>query len=297
MVQAENAGLYNELKIHGVGLHFVAFDLLPTLMPQYFPPDTDGFKAWLATISRVADSVTGISRTVAEDIRQWVAENGPARTRPLKTGWFHLGADVQNSFPTTGRPENATVVLSTMASAPSFLMVGTLEPRKGYLQVIAAFSLLWARGVDVNLVIAGREGWQGLPDELRRTIPEIMRAMKGHPEFGRRLVWLDGVSDEFLEDVYGSATALIAASMGEGFGLPLIEAAQHGVPLIVRDIPVFREVAGEYACYFNGETPENLANVIIDWLELERQGRVPQSRNMAWQTWRQSAAQLIQSIL
>lgn len=44
-----------------------------------------------------------------------------------------------------------------------------------------------------------------------------------------------------------SSTCLIAASFGEGFGLPLIEAAQHGLPIMARDIAVFREVAKEYA--------------------------------------------------
>ena len=55
-------------------------------------------------------------------------------------------------------------------------MVGTVEPRKGYLQTIDAFSRLWADGIDVNLVIVGTEGWKGLPDEMRRDIPEPLNA-------------------------------------------------------------------------------------------------------------------------
>ena len=61
-------------------------------------------------------------------------------------------------------------------------------------------------------------------------------------EIGNRLFWLEGISDEYLEKIYDAATCLIAASEGEGFGLPLIKVAQHKLPIIARDIPVFREV-------------------------------------------------------
>src|SRR3546814_20205534 len=96
-------------------------------------------------------------------------------------------------------------------------MVGTLEPRKAHAQAIAAFESLWARGTDIALVIVGKLGWRvdGLPDRLRR-----------HPEFGKRLFWLEGISDEFLEQLYARTSFLLGASEGEGFGLPLIEAAR-----------------------------------------------------------------------
>ena len=96
-----------------------------------------------------------------------------------------------------------------------------------------------------------------------------------NPELNQRLFWLNNVSDEFLEMIYGHATALIAASLAEGFGLPLIEAAAHGVPLIVRDIPVFREVAEEHAYYFAGSTAEALADELRHWLGLYEAGNAP----------------------
>jgi len=73
-----------------------------------------------------------------------------------------------------------------------------------------------------------------------------------HPELNKRLFWLNGISDAYLEKVYGACRALIAASVAEGFGLPLIEAAQKGLPVLARDIPVFREVGGTGATYFGG---------------------------------------------
>jgi glycosyltransferase involved in cell wall biosynthesis len=87
-------------------------------------------------------------------------------------------------------------------------------------------------------------------------------------------------------------TALIAASEGEGFGLLLIEAARHGLPIIARDMPVFREVAGEHAFYFSADWPEELADAIQQWLSLYAQGNAPKSEGMRWLTWQQSAKTL-----
>jgi glycosyltransferase involved in cell wall biosynthesis len=184
------------------------------------------------------------------------------------------------------------LVLRHLATRPSFLMVGTIEPRKGYLEIIEAFTQLWEEGVDVNLVIVGSEGWKGLPVEMRRNIPQTVAQLSNHHELGKRLFWLEGISDEYLEKVYVASTCFIAASEGEGFGLPLIEAAQHGVPIIARDIPVFREIAREYAFYFRNTESGVLACVLRDWLELFESGRHPKSNALPRLTWRQSTEAL-----
>ena len=100
-----------------------------------------------------------------------------------------------------------------------------------------------------------------------------------------------------MEKIYAASNCLIAASEGEGFGLPLIEAAQHKLPIIARDIPVFREVAGKHAFYFRGLEPQALTNAVQQWLELDMQGKSPRSDNMPWLTWKQSTAQLMKVVL
>jgi glycosyltransferase involved in cell wall biosynthesis len=165
------------------------------------------------------------------------------------------------------------------------------------LQVLDAFNLLWKDHVDVNLAIVGREGWTDLSDEMRRNIPETMGQIRAHAELSNRLFWFDGISDEYLEMVYAASTCLVAASYGEGFGLPLIEAARHGLPIIARDIPVFREVAGEYAFYVDATTGHGLAHAITAWLKLYREGAHPASEGIRWLTWEQSAARLAERLL
>jgi len=234
---------------------------------------------------------------VADELNVWLRTHGSKREREFRIGWFHLGADVENSAPTRGLPKNAQQTLAQLSARPSFLMVGTIEPRKGYLQSLAAFTQLWQEGVDVNLVVVGKEGWKNLSEDIRRTIPEIANRLRNHPELNKRLFWLEGISDEYLEKVYAASTGLIAASEGEGFGLPLIEAAQHKLPIIARNIPVFREVAGEHAFYFEGMEANDPVAALQIWLKLFHQEKHPKSDAMPCLTWQQSAQQLLRCIV
>ena len=167
-------------------------------------------------------------------------------------------------------------------------MVGTLAPHKGHEQVLSAFDLLWQSGLDCNLVIVGKESWrvQRLTDKLRR-----------HPERDRRLFWVSDAGDGLLAALYRSSSCLIAASVAEGFGLPLIEAARYGLPIIARDIPVFREVAGAHAFFFEDKSAQGLSRAIQEWLHLHASGQVSSSASMPWQTWRDSSSQLLRVLL
>lgn len=272
----------------GVDVNFIVYDLLPILMPDFFPEGVSSLHTrWLEVLAKT-DGALCISRAVADELYEWLGAYGPERQRPYNIGYFHLGADVVNSIPTTGLPDNARQVLDALAGHPTFLTVGTVEPRKGQLQVLKAFELLWNQGTDVNLVIVGKNGWN---------VDKLVEDLRNHPECNKRLFWLEGISDEYLEKVYTASTCLIAGSEGEGFGLPLIEGAQHKLPIIARDIPVFREVAGEHAFYFSGLEPISLADTITEWLKLDKIGGIPKSVNMPWLTWKQSTQHLIDIIL
>jgi glycosyltransferase involved in cell wall biosynthesis len=288
---------YQKWRRVGVLVYFVVYDLLPILRPDVFPEGASSMHAsWLSTVQQ-ADGAVCISRSVADEMAEWLSVYGTARARKFNIGWFHLGADVNNSIPTAGLPKDADKVLTTISSRPTFLMVGTVEPRKGYMQALSAFEKLWAQGVDVNLVIVGYEGWKGLPERQRRTIPLTVYSLLNHPQHNQRLIWLQGISDEYLEGIYASSTCLIAGSEGEGFGLPLIEAAQHKLSIIARDIPVFREVAGQHAFYFSGSSAEDLADGIVEWLRLDKAGLAPKSDNMPWSTWKKSTQNLMDVML
>lgn len=271
----------------GVKIFFVVYDLLPVIMPEAFPDDVEAaHKTWL-DILMTFDAAFCISRTVADELAQYRREHAPQNSESFKIDWFHLGADIDNSLPSYGIPDDAGHVFAELAKRPTFAMIGTIEPRKGHDQTLDAFERLWEKNIDVNLVIVGMEGW---------SVKTLARRMRQHPEANKRLFWLKGASDEYLNEIYAASSCLIAASKGEGFGLPLIESAQHKLPIIARDIPVFREVAGEHAFYFKGNEEPALADAVEEWLELYTQGRALLSDNMPWLTWQESAEQLKQCL-
>jgi len=304
---AQNEGQLLAMRARGVAIYFCMYDVLPMLRPDVFPFGTEQhFGAFLRTVHRVADGVLCISRAVADELAGWIEAEGlaPQRAgRPLQLGWFHLGADIDPGAPGRAPAADApaasttsaasadagtSAALAALAARPTFLMVGTVEPRKGHAQALAAFELLWSQGVDVNLVIAGKQGWMVEP---------LAQRLHGHAERDARLFWLGGVADDVLLALYAGASALLAASEGEGFGLPLIEAARHGIPIVARGLPVFREVAGDHAHYFDGVAACDLARALADWLALWRAGKAPSSAGMPCLSWDASARQAMQAIV
>lgn len=289
ITEAYQQGLFNQLKTNGITTHFVIYDLLPIKIPHCFlEEDIASFIEWLS-VTTTADSVLCISQSVANDYNTWF-NSLPAymKNNEINISYFHLGGDISQSLPSKGLPKNWQQEIENIKSYPCFLMVGTIEPRKGYQQVLKAFELLWKTGTDLNLVIVGKEGWM---------TSNFCESLRTHPEKNHHLFWFDDISDEYLEKLYNSLSCLIAASEDEGFGLPLIEAARHNLPIIARDTPIFREIAGDHAYYFYGFEADKLATKIINWLDIHDNGLHPKSNEIPWMTWTESTSQLKKIIL
>ncbi|MFC6355583.1 glycosyltransferase family 4 protein [Luethyella okanaganae] len=110
-----------------------------------------------------------------------------------------------------------------------------------------------------------------------------------------RLVFHDGASDKEYRGALVSATALVTASLDEGFGIPLVEAMAAGTPVVVSDIPIFREIGADAALYFEAERPEALVATLHELLapgEWERRSRLGLRQSERF-TWRGSAERLL----
>ncbi|WP_413700396.1 glycosyltransferase [Psychromonas sp. KJ10-10] len=204
----------SDLKERGIRSYFVVYDLLPIYHPQYFVQDIqDGFADWLDSVIS-SDGALCISKDVSDKLHEWVKKNNKVTSKDFTYSHFHLGANIEDSVPSTGIPTNADSVKTACSSVETFLMVGTIEPRKGHTIALDAIEALWRNGNNIALIIVGKAGWNNdiLIDRLRN-----------HKELNKRLFWLEGISDEYLDIVYKQASCLIASSEGEGFGLPLIE--------------------------------------------------------------------------
>ncbi len=276
----------------GVFVYFVVYDILPIQHPEWWPQGvSQKFQGWAKKLVEYADGLACISEAVVSDLHHWFSQTLATSAQPVPSipiQAFHLGGDLESSVPSQGLPEGADIFLQSIEKSNTFLMVGTIEPRKGHPLVLSAFEHLWKQNHDFSLIIVGKAGW--LMDEF---VDELTQ----HPQFNTHLFWLQGISDEYLDKIYAKSTALIAASEGEGFGLPLIEAAKHHLPIIARDIPVFREVAGEHAYYFQGHSSEELAESIQMWLSLKKSGNIPDSTQISWITWAESCQQLMDIVL
>ncbi|MEZ5569488.1 MAG: glycosyltransferase family 1 protein [Halioglobus sp.] len=179
-------------------------------------------------------------------------------------------------------------LLQTLQSQPYLLMVGTIEPRKGHEQVLNAMELLWSQGYKLSLVVVGSIGWvsEDFADRLKRTSRDTSS-----------FCLLNYVSDSMLQSLYQNAAGTMMASLGEGFGLPLIEAANYGSPLLARDLPVFREVCGDAAWYFHSTDGRELAGELTQWLKLYETASLPDSSRLHWKSWAQSAEELTGNII
>jgi glycosyltransferase involved in cell wall biosynthesis len=272
-------------RAEGAQLCFVVYDLLPLLRPCWFTRrNSRAYESWIRTVAIHADSVACISQFVAVQLRSWLTQHGFDVESSPEVGWFHLGAQ-----PASGRLVLPHAIGVECAAGQRFiLMVGTVEPRKGYALALDAFEALWRNGHPIQLVIVGRAGWK---------VAELISRLRRHPEAGKRLHWMDNVDDLALQKFYATATGVLVASEAEGFGLPILEAAIHGTPLLLRDLPVFREIAGDGATYFNAISPVSFVDELESWLAHVVDGKVPSSRNIAVQSWEQSAHQMLRHAL
>lgn len=269
---------------NGGTLWFLVHDLLPLEKPEWFSRNTVvRYKAWLGILADMADGFLCNSLQTELDLKRNLEHEFSLRAG-YATAVLPMGHEISAGPPA---PAGQDPIPSRLDPAlPFFLIVGTLEPRKGHLDIIAAFDLLWRDGAPERLLLVGQMGWQ--VDELRKVVLY-------HPERGRRLFWFDDVGDSELYDLYENCRGGIVASHGEGFGLPLIETLGHGKPVLARDLAVFRPHAGSGVCYFPADADaETLATHLRRWMDEVLADRIVVRRPET--CWRNSATVLVQAI-
>jgi glycosyltransferase involved in cell wall biosynthesis len=255
--------------VHGV------HDIGPLTMPAMTVPGMPAeFANWFKFILGYSTGIVCVSRATADEVYRMIC--AIKLPRPMKIGYVQLGADF-----TDGLADDTWI--SQVDGSPIFLMVGTLEPRKGHALVLDAFDRHWAAGGQARLMLIGKSGWSARLLELR---------LRHHPELGRKLLVHTDVTDEQLRGAYATAQALIMASYLEGFGLPVVEAGRLGCPVILSDLPVFREVAegAGQADFFQSGDVEGLLECIERSLAQGQRNHAPVSVN--WPDWHGTAQQV-----
>ena len=261
-------------RANGATIHVVVYDLLPILRPEWFNKATAvHFRKWLALLANDADQAICISKQVSRDLRDRLQSR--KRKSQLSIANMAMGGDIAASRPSSGVSADVSQLLDRLRFRPAILMVGTIEPRKGHETAIAAFEYLWRQrsGEAPDLVIVGKGGWKTL---------KLQNQIRCHPENNHRLHWLDSVSDEALCKLYDASRGLLMASRGEGFGLPLVEAASHRRHVLARDLPVFREQGIPDVLYFEDDEPAVLGERLMELAALGLKGRPPVPDLPSW---------------
>lgn len=276
------------LKAQGVGIISVIYDLIPLTHPQFCDAGlVKVFDRWFDWIAEMADGFVCISTTIRDQVRaEIVRRGGEAAAKRLWFEHFYLGSELDLIDESSRLDPKLRQLFES--GAPIYLMVSTIEPRKNHAYLLDAFERLWARESQACLCIIGRVGWK---------CDELMARIQKHPELNRRLHVFHKLNDRGLEHAYTHARALVFPSHVEGFGLPLVEAMQRQLPAMASDIPVFREIGGEFMAYFDLDSPESLAELIEHF---ERNDAFPAARQVAdwrWIGWHEASQQLVERLL
>jgi len=138
-----------------------------------------------------------------------------------------------------------------MPEAPLvILLISTIEPRKGYDELVTAATQAILEGANLKFVIVGRLGW--VSDSFRADFTNFVQAFNG------RIQWHENATDQEVSDFVEEADIFLSPTRGEGFGIPVTEALISGLPALVRGIPVYRELYGDVVAVFgdDGDFPD-----------------------------------------
>ncbi|MFA5593556.1 MAG: glycosyltransferase family 1 protein [Micavibrio sp.] len=261
-------------KWRGMKFYGFVYDLLPLVHQDWFDKKlASNFKRWAKVIVVFSDGIFCISSIVRRDVRDFLARKLPQPAN-IETVVIPLGADIENTSPSMEENKAVDSALTMISLHKAVLMVGTLEPRKGHKSILEAFEVLWQKGDDTPLLFIGRRGWK-----MEDFIEEIIR----HPQFGKNLFWLEGANDNHLRRLYQECRGLIMASRAEGLGLPLLEAVRFGMPVLARDIEVFKEHSSDYISYFPDGDTYKMADTIRQWYKtLDAQKKPQELPEYSW---------------
>lgn len=237
----------------------IVHDILPVTRPEFFPDSiASKFRAWFDLAIVRYDFLLAISNDVSSKIRQYGQSLKTSNDQTLAAiGVYCQGCDLDGS---NGHPVSEIVRDELRrqldASGPHFLSVSTLEPRKNYGLLLDAFDLIWEQGHDARLCIVGKLGWK---------CEDIAARIAAHSELGKRLSVFHDLTDQELAFAYAESDAFVFPTLGEGFGLPLVEALHAGLPVFASDIPVLREIGADNCSYFSATNPEELASLLLEF--------------------------------
>jgi glycosyltransferase involved in cell wall biosynthesis len=223
----------------------------------------------MQTALTTASGIIGNSQATLDDLAKF-AQAQDLPFPPALAAW--LGIDLLPQI----RPARPS-------DKPTFVVLGTIEARKNHRLLLDIWRKLIDRLGDEapRLLIIGQRGWEA--DDVFEQLDRNAK-LRGH------VVELNRCSDAEVAKHLASARALLFPSLVEGFGLPLIEALAAGVPAIVSDLPVFREICGNVPDYLDPSNTGAWCEAVLDYaapISAARERQVARLKGFKAPTWQQ----------
>jgi len=199
----------------GLRIISVVHDLIPIKFPQFVDPPSDYLYNYFLHLIDNSDKVFCVSKCTQADLEEFISDNGRS---PMPTEVICLGANL----PAISDPTeiNDLEIRERLRGGRFALAVGTFEIRKNYSLLIDLWDELLADpSFDLDLVIVGRPGW---------CVDDVIARLEGLRDFGSRVLWFKRMSDAGLSWLYEHCHITLFPSLYEGWGLPVVEALQHG---------------------------------------------------------------------
>lgn len=247
--------LLPKLKANGVKILVYIYDIIPITHPQYCHGNTtNNFMSYIGAFLQYADMIFASTQSTLDAIDDLLRQL-KLPSIPGCVTWLGSDFKVQDNTKEEIHPKAKAAV----DAGQYVLMVGTIEPRKNHAVILDAFEKqLFSKGM--NLIFAGKIGWN---------IQAFRKRMMEHPMYGKQFFFLNCMNDVTIDYLYKHAYCVAFPTFNEGFGLPMIEAFERGVPVIASDIPVLREVGKGYCRYFDPNSWHSFAEQVEQWLNHE----------------------------
>lgn len=211
----------------------IVHDLIPLYMPELFTKEHKlRFKIFTDICKHQAHEIVAVSNATKNDVIKYMK---------FDESKIHVVYEAAN--PIFNTDKNTEAIQQTMGryniDSKYILCLSTVEPRKNMLRTIKAYEkCILNNNLPYKLVIVGGSGWNN---------GEIYDYVQSHENLKPHVIFTGYVSYDDVKNIYANASLFIYASLCEGFGLPILEAMQSGIPVITSNVSSMPEVAGD-AC-------------------------------------------------
>lgn len=264
---------FYDLKDMGASVIILVHDILPiTFEKFYHAPWKYEFEKNVAYALDYADAIFCVSNYTKSSLLEFATKKN-ITPPPIFVAYNGYDGLVNQKLNHSNTLNSKLSIFDT--DYKPFIMVGSIEPKKGHIPVITIFEKMWAIGLQRNLIIIGRRGWM---------YESVIETIESSPFFNKKLFWFDDLDDNDLHFCYNNSRALVFASCAEGFGIPMIEASNLGVPTIAFDTQINREILKNIGFFYkDAETFIHKINIIDNISEDEL--ALIMNKWVKWFTW------------